>query len=167
MNIASISSLSAHRIEMLEQGALSSSFSGRFTPNWEKIIVFCNSALLVVAIAHAFFSLKLPLLSLAFGLYGVASLMLQGRVSLPTKAKVAQLGADLRAQREHNKLLEEKINRNLSAGEMRDELAEEIRTSEAKLRDVQTHLQRYRQERDEARQLRDLYKEQAKKLKQA
>lgn len=166
MEFSNISSLPTRHVEMLERGAPSRWSCGRmFTPNWEKIILFCNSALIVVALAHAYFALKLPFLALALGAYGVGALMLRGKISMPTQEENAQLKADLHAQREHNKLLQEKINKNLSAGEMKDELEEDIRTAEAKLRDVQMHLARYRQERDEARALRDLYREQAKAIK--
>lgn len=67
--------------------------SSRYCINWDKVIVFANSALLVTGIAIAYF-MKLPLLMAGLGAYGTVYLMLK-----PLAERQQSLIADERRER--------------------------------------------------------------------
>jgi len=79
----------------------SSSLFGRISLNWDKIILFFNSALILAGIAFSFF-IKLPLISLGLGVYGVLYVSLYG---LAKRAQPAS-GELLRVQKEKDTALQ-------------------------------------------------------------
>lgn len=61
-----------------DQEQIKNPFSGlaaRITPSWEKLVVICNTALLLAGIAYTFF-LKLPMLSLGLGMHAIGYLVM-------------------------------------------------------------------------------------------
>lgn len=74
--------------------------------NWEKVILFSNTALIVTGIAIAFF-LKLPLVMIGLGAYGIAYLLIhtlarkqEGANVIEKRKEVAELDEKLKEYRE-------------------------------------------------------------------
>jgi len=66
-----------------------SSFASRFSLSWDKVLLVCDTVLILAGIAHFFF-LKLPLYSFGLALYGIGRLIVHNLV-LSDQKKLRQL----------------------------------------------------------------------------
>ncbi|NGX37378.1 MAG: hypothetical protein K1000chlam2_00532 [Chlamydiae bacterium] len=125
------------------------SLLGRVSINWETAILFCNVALVVAGMAHAYF-IKLPLVSFGLGLYALFYLAIHGRV-----------------KQEKHKDLNVKRNENLSKQEEKAALLEDITTLNAKKSQCERDLRRVTGDVNKARAERNSLKNEVAAYKKA
>lgn len=137
-----------------------------FNPNWEKVTLVCNLALLVTGIVYAFF-MKLPLVMVGLGTYSITYLLLNGMVqrSRPSQTQVDDLKAKLTVQEQNNKLLGEKFTQKFSAKEMKEEWKKETKKAEEQCVKAKEKLMRYEKQVRIARQERDNLRKQCGNLR--
>ena len=144
------------------QGAKSSLF-GRINLNWDKVILFLNSALILSGIAFAFF-IKLPFIGLGLGVYGVTYVVLYGLakkahpasdelIRVQKERDTAQQALDtaeqaLALESEQNKSLKDKIKENITGQDASKKLQDEINARKQEKADLEKRVKGLKAERD-------------------
>ncbi|NGX26982.1 MAG: hypothetical protein K940chlam6_00909 [Chlamydiae bacterium] len=126
-----------------------SSFFGRiFSLNWDKAHLLANLVLVVSGVAYAFFMKLPPMIMFSIGFYGilVVALYAKAQKSRPSQSQINDLDEKLQVAREKNTIFEKKIKDEMSAGDMKETLLEDIKTGAHKLAAQETAKKRYGKE---------------------
>ncbi|NGX47408.1 MAG: hypothetical protein K1000chlam3_00781 [Chlamydiae bacterium] len=126
-----------------------SSFFGRiFSLNWDKAHLLANLVLVVSGVAYAFFMKLPPMIMFSIGFYGilVVALYAKAQKSRPSQGQINDLNEKLQVAREKNTIFERKIKDEMSAGDMKETLLEDIKTGAHKLAAQEVAKKRYGRE---------------------
>ena len=101
-----------HIQAMENKGNSNTSLFGRINLNWEKVLLFVNSALIITGIAVTFF-MKLPIAMLGLGAYGVLYFYLHSKVhrerAEEIKQEIEELSNQVEDKQQRLKKMEENI----------------------------------------------------------
>lgn len=140
----------------------SSSFFSCFSfPTWEKVVLVCDTIVIIAGMVHFFF-MKLPLYSICLAIYGIARLIVRNQVGT-NHARCEELQTQLE---EKDRIIAKQKEELVKKKKKSSDNTAHVEQQRLELEQQNTELVQAKEKTKEARERRDRYKAEVAQLQQ-